>query len=277
MAEDAKIEGKTKIIFPDPDVPGEGDVHQKEDITAGDGVKHDILPGKGELANETTCNVFELLAAKGVPLAFIERRGDHFRTKLCEMIPVEVVVRNKGVGSYCARHPDFAEGTAFDSPVVEFFYKTTDRDFFGVALPCDDPLMIFADDGATITLHHPKREVEPDAPLLRVSQEQMSMADRRRLYAQLQCCRKLALRMNKELKEAFAFVGGEFIDVKFEFGVLSDGTIVGADVVDCDSWRTLYRGVQLSKQGYRDGDDLEQVGKIYKLAARLTRKFKQLH
>jgi len=42
------------------------------------------------------------------------------------------------------------------------------------------------------------------------------------------------------------------------------------DVIDCDSWRVIWNGIQLSKQGYRDGDDVEKVLGIYRLAASLT-------
>ena len=65
-------------------------------------------------------------------------------------------------------------------------------------------------------------------------------------------------------------LGGELYDFKLEFGLLPSNTIVLADVVDCDSWRVKWEGVQLSKQGYRDGDELSRVLGVYRLAASLT-------
>ena len=53
--------GKTKKIHQVPGSPDLVTILSKDDITAGDGAKHDIIPQKGRLANETTCNVFRLL------------------------------------------------------------------------------------------------------------------------------------------------------------------------------------------------------------------------
>ena len=58
-------EGKTKIVWEG----GEVLIESKDDITAGDGAKHDVIPGKGRLATATTCNVFRLLKACGLPVA----------------------------------------------------------------------------------------------------------------------------------------------------------------------------------------------------------------
>lgn len=55
------IEGKTKIISPLWEGADVGLVTTKDDITAGDGIKHDVMIGKAELATRTTCNVFEYL------------------------------------------------------------------------------------------------------------------------------------------------------------------------------------------------------------------------
>ena len=51
-------EGKTKIIWTGPK-PGQVEIESKDDITAGDGEKKDLIFGKAKLANETTCNCFE--------------------------------------------------------------------------------------------------------------------------------------------------------------------------------------------------------------------------
>src|SRR3954453_18893361 len=65
-------EGKTKKIFP---IVGSElvSVVAKDDITAGDGAKHDVIPDKGRLATATTGNVFRLLKACGLPVAFEEQ------------------------------------------------------------------------------------------------------------------------------------------------------------------------------------------------------------
>src|ERR1700693_3233928 len=58
-------EGKTKRIYEVQGGSGLVTVISKDDITAGDGAKHDVIPDKGRLANATTCNVFRLLKACG--------------------------------------------------------------------------------------------------------------------------------------------------------------------------------------------------------------------
>jgi len=95
------IEGKTKIVDPLWEGANVGLVTTKDDITAGDGAKHDVMSGKAELATRTTCNIFEYLRSKGTPVAYIGRDGPTtFITKICDMILVEVVVRRIAFGSY---------------------------------------------------------------------------------------------------------------------------------------------------------------------------------
>lgn len=269
-----QIEGKTKIIEPLEGMRF-GLVHSKDDITAADGAKHHVLPGKGVLANATTCHVFDLLQTKGVPLAYVEREGDMFLTQLVDMIPVEIVVRNEAAGSYCKRNPDVPTGTQFEEPVVEFYYKTSGKDFFGTSIEVDDPLMRFSEDGDRITLHHPGRPIDSNDPMLVVRNDQIQIVgyDRIMLFGQLQLCMKRALDVNTHLKQAWAHQGGRLIDFKIECGVARDGTIVVADVIDCDSWRVIWNEMQLSKQKYRDGADLDAVLQVYQEAERLTRNF----
>ncbi len=81
-------EGKTKKIHL---VKGSSDlavVVAKDDITAGDGAKHDIIPDKGRLATATTSNVFRLLQACGLPVAFVEQDSAiSFTAPKCLMLP----------------------------------------------------------------------------------------------------------------------------------------------------------------------------------------------
>jgi phosphoribosylaminoimidazole-succinocarboxamide synthase len=81
-------EGKTKKIY---QVTGDSDlvtVISKDDITAGDGAKHDIISDKGRLANRTTCNVFRLLKACGLPVGFEKQDSTNsFIAPKCLMLP----------------------------------------------------------------------------------------------------------------------------------------------------------------------------------------------
>src|SRR4051794_32221639 len=68
------IEGKTKVV----EDAGNGEVliRSKDDITAGDGAKHDVLEGKAAASTRTTCNIFGLLERNGVPTHFVDRVND---------------------------------------------------------------------------------------------------------------------------------------------------------------------------------------------------------
>src|SRR5665213_789710 len=80
------IEGKTKKVYKIKD--GLVAVIAKDDITAGDGAKHDVIPDKGRIATATTSNVFRLLKACGLPVGFIEQaREPSFVPPNCAMLP----------------------------------------------------------------------------------------------------------------------------------------------------------------------------------------------
>lgn len=261
------IKGKTKTVTPLWKGADIGLVKTKDDITAGDGAKHDIMFGKAELATRTNCNVMEYLRGKDISVAFIGRDGPTtFLTRICNMIPVEVVVRRIAFGSYCKRNPDVEKGMVFEEPVVEFFYKTSEQRINNRELPCDDPLMIWSDMDGDFSLYR------PDHPFLdgHIGRLDSFITVPSTLVGQLNKCRNIAADVSTHLHDAWHVLGGTLYDFKLEFGVLSDGTIVLADVVDCDSWRVQWQGVQLSKQGYRDGDELNRVLGVYRLAASLT-------
>jgi len=270
---DVVAEGKTKVITYVGD--GLGLVQSKDDITAGDGAKHDVFEGKGRLANTITCNVFDLLKHFGVPLAYMrpDEEVDAFFAEIVDMIPVEIVVRNQAFGSYLKRNSNLIPNMVLPMPVVEFFYKTTDRNFFGMTLPCDDPLMLLSDDGVVITLHHPGEHVDHERPLLQIVHSQMTVETRRELHAQLKVCKDLALKVNGHLKHAWETQGGCLIDFKIECGINANGEVVVADVIDFDSWRVMLHGKPLSKQIYRDGGSDEDVMHAMRLTAQVTKGF----
>jgi phosphoribosylaminoimidazole-succinocarboxamide synthase len=268
------LEGKTKRI--EPIGNGIGRFHSKEDVTAGDGGRHDVIPGKGRLSNSTTCAVFDFLHVKGVPLAYIDYDSDtSFLAQIIKMIPVEIVVRNEAAGSYCKRNPDVPVGTVFERPVVEFYYKTTRGMYKDVQLECDDPLMLIEPDGTT-TFHRPDQPVDEKRPMYVACGKFTPSGTRfqfQELYRQLQTCLELALLVNQYLKQAWAEQDGRLIDFKIECGVTDDNEIVVGDVIDCDSWRVIWNGIQLSKQPYRDGANPAELLEVYATADALVQKF----
>lgn len=263
-------EGKTKIVTPCFEGCHIAIVETKDDMTAFDKKIHEVMAGKAELATRTTCNVFERLRSRGVPLAYIGRDGPKtFLTRICTMILVEVVVRWVATGSYCTRFADVKKGTILTEPVVEFFYKTTDKTIGDRKLPCDDPLMVLGEDGSEYDLYFPDRpnEVGYIGPL------GLTEADTRTLASQLATCKEIALEAGEHLREAWKEVGGDLYDYKTEYGTLPDGEIVLSDVIDCDSWRVLWEGLQLSKQPFRERESLDRVLGVYRIAASLSDRF----
>lgn len=261
------IEGKTKRLVPVRHGPWSYRVFSKDDLTAGDGKKHDVLPGKGALANAITCNVFEMLEHHEVPLAFVGRDGDQFITRAASMIPYEVVVRNRATGSALKRNPDLRDGQEFAEPAVEFFYKTTGGKIGGVTLPCDDPFALFED--GVVKLYHPAQPVAGD-PLHVLEPSCFEEVEVWR--STFERLAELALIVNRFLRNAWRQMGGDLWDFKIECGWV-DGEIVVADVIDFDSWRVYYESRPVSKQLYRDGNTLEDVNAALQLTKRLTDSF----
>jgi phosphoribosylaminoimidazole-succinocarboxamide synthase len=96
-------EGKAKILFEGPE-PGTLVQFFKDDATAFNKKKHEIVDGKGVLNNRISEHIFVHLNRMGIPTHFIKRLN--MREQLIrevEIIPLEVVVRNIAAGSLATR------------------------------------------------------------------------------------------------------------------------------------------------------------------------------
>jgi phosphoribosylaminoimidazole carboxylase/phosphoribosylaminoimidazole-succinocarboxamide synthase len=263
-------EGKTKRIH-----AAKGDlvtVVSKDDITAGDGAKHDVIADKGALATATTCNVFRLLKACGLPVAFDEQdSATSFVAPACQMLPYEVVVRREAHGSYLKRNPHFAKGQLFPQLVLEFFLKTKDRNWNGKPLLCDDPLMLYTKGDAKVRLFHPAKPIHGQEPFLVLGeQEVFSQADEPELFPEMG---RIARHTFLVLEKAWQLEGGTLVDLKVEFGFDPKGNLLLADVIDNDSWRVVESGAYIDKQVYRDGGALDDVVAKYRQVAGITGRF----
>lgn len=253
-------EGKTKRILKLKN--NRVEIVSKSDITAGDGERKDRIEGKDILANNTTCNIFKLLNRKGLNTHFIGRESaNSFVAKNCIMIPIEVVERRRGTGSYLSRHPYVKDGTIFDEVKVEFFYKDD---------KLHDPIIVtpFLFKGE-IKLYDAKKPIDSNTYIKTIespcSEEEFNYM------------REQASKVFSILEGAFRKLGIVLWDLKIEFGRTADGEVVVADVIDNDSWRIRTEdGEQLDKQLYRDGEDLEKVKRGYEIVSNLTDKFKNL-
>jgi len=173
-------EGKAKILYEGPE-PGTLVQHFKDDATAFNKKKHQIVDGKGVLNNRISEFIFQKLNDIGVPTHFIRRLN--MREQLIrevEIIPLEVVVRNVAAGSLAERL-GIDEGTPLPRSIVEFYYK---NDELG------DPMV--AEEHITAFGWASPQEID----------DVMS----------------LALRVNDFLTGLFLGIGIRLIDFKMEFG-----------------------------------------------------------
>ena len=234
MPELQKIyEGKAKVIFPGPK---SGTVVQyfKDDATAFNAKKFDILKGKGELNNLISELLMKTIAADGVPTHFLERLSAREQLVLdCNIIPLEVVVRNIAAGSICNRL-GVPKGKEFEKPLIEFYYKNDD---LGDPIVTDSHIILLGWSNS--------KEV-----------------------AQMKA---LALKVNKALEKVFREVGITLVDFKLEFGrTKKDNRLVVADEISPDSCRLYDPASQekFDKDIFRfDTGDL--VSAYEKLAKRL--------
>jgi phosphoribosylaminoimidazole carboxylase/phosphoribosylaminoimidazole-succinocarboxamide synthase len=265
-------EGKTKRIHEARGDSGLVTVISKDDITAGDGAKHDIIPDKGRLANATTCNVFRLLKACGLPVAFEQQdSATSFVAPKCQMLPYEVVVRREAHGSYLKRNPHFSKGQLFPQLVVELFLKTKDKNWNGKSLVCDDPLMLFVKEEKKIRLFNPAKPIHGQEPFLVLAEsEAFSRADESELFPEMG---RIARQAFLVLEKAWQLEGGTLVDLKVEFGFDTKGRLLLADVIDNDSWRVVESGSYIDKQVYRDGGALDDVVAKYRRVAEITGRF----
>ncbi|MFA4819164.1 MAG: phosphoribosylaminoimidazolesuccinocarboxamide synthase [Patescibacteria group bacterium] len=288
-------EGKTKKIW---EVVGRPDlviVEQKEDITAFDNPKFTKkFASKAKCANLTTSRVFELLKKHGIPVAYVEQLSDtEFLAPRCEMIPLEVVTRRYAVGSYLKRYPDYArEGEPFRFAEIKFelFLKTTGgqlvyKDVTVVdSLSEEDPIIMleYADafnkssekillDEANL-YRSKKPPQSPEAPLNKVIK--ISAVVELDLIPKIEAW---AIKIFTVLEEAWAKLEMKFIDLKVEFGLSANGKLYLADVVDNDSWRLRDKDWQeLSKESFRQGENLTEVERKYGLVAELAEQLPNL-
>ncbi len=226
-------EGKAKILYegPEPDTLIQ---HFKDDTTAGDGAKKEIIDGKGVLNNRLSEYFMTGLNSIGVPTHFIRRLN--MREQLIrsvEIIPLEVVVRNVAAGSISKRL-GIEEGTPLPRPIIEFYLK---NDELHDPLVTEEHIVAFGWAG------------------------QQDLDD---MVA-------LALRVNDFMSGLLLAVGIKLVDFKIEIGRVYDGDfqrLVVADEISPDSCRLwdIETGQKLDKDVFRR--DLGSLSDAYTEVAR---------
>ncbi len=234
--------GKTKNVWDSMRI-GHGRtvaLESKDTITAGDGARRDVMPGKAALATATTQNFFYYLKRHGIDNHFKAPVNEtHFAAKYLKMIPVEVVVRRVADGSYLKRNPTVERGKVFRDPVVEFFYKDN---------TLHDPFMVGdGRQGSSWELYDPSRPVD-GRPLgsLRKKYQTIVNSNARKM-------REQAEETFCVLEEGMGQFGVGLRDMKVEFGIYEGEELMLGDVIDNDSIRLSVPGMDdPSKQRYRD-------------------------
>lgn len=195
-------EGKAKILYEGPE-PGTLVQFFKDDATAFNAQKHEVIDGKGVLNNRISEYIFTKLGAIGIPTHFIRRINMREQLiKEVEIIPIEVVVRNVAAGTICKRL-GVEEGTVLPRSIIEFYYK---NDELGDPLVSEEHITAFG-------------WASP--------QEMDDMMS-------------LAIRINDFLSGLFLGVGIQLIDFKIECGRLFEGDtmrVILADEISPDSCR----------------------------------------
>ncbi|MDE7078936.1 MAG: phosphoribosylaminoimidazolesuccinocarboxamide synthase, partial [Clostridia bacterium] len=118
-------EGKAKRVYAttDEDIVM---VSYKDDATAFNGLKKGTIMGKGVVNNVCSNHMFRLLEEKGIPTHYVEEINERETyVKKVEIVPLEVIIRNRAAGSFSKRY-GVPEGTALSTTIIEFSYKNDD-------------------------------------------------------------------------------------------------------------------------------------------------------
>ena len=173
----------------------------KDDATAFNKKKHEIINEKGILNNFISEFIFKYLSENGVENHFIERLNDREQlVKKVDIIPVEVIIRNIAAGTLTKRL-GIQEGLKLKKPLIEFTLKSDEL---------DDPI---------------------------ISEEHIDVLE----YAEkdeINTIKEQALLINKLLLQLFSSINIQLVDFKIEFGRLTiDKKVILADEISPDSCR----------------------------------------
>ncbi len=220
-------EGKAKVLFETSEPDRWLIQYFKDDATAFNALKKASIDGKGVVNNTVSTWIFQYLERHGIPTHFVEKLSEReMLVKRVEIIPVEVVVRNRAAGSILKRL-GLEKGQSFSSPLLEYFYKS---DGLGDPLIGETHIQLFS--WAT------KSEMDQIA--------------------------YYSLRVNGLLSELFLRAGLELIDFKLEFGrEHGSGKVILADEFSPDGCRLWDKATGESKDKDRFRQDLGGIQEAY--------------
>jgi len=199
---DLIYEGKAKKLFAHED---NDKIIQffKDDATAFNKKKHEIISEKGILNNLISEYIFKYLKDNGVDNHFIERLNNREQLiKKVEIIPVEVIIRNIATGTLSKRL-GVKEGLKLNRPLVEFTLKNDEL---------DDPIL--SEEHIDILGYASNKEIND--------------------------VKNQGLIINALLSDLFASINIKLVDFKIEFGRINENKItkiILADEISPDSCR----------------------------------------
>ncbi|HOI40039.1 MAG TPA: phosphoribosylaminoimidazolesuccinocarboxamide synthase [Methanobacterium sp.] len=210
--------GKAKDVY-QTDHQEQVIVKFRDDITAGDGEKKEVMGLKGYYNSLISAKLFTILEDAGIKTQYIDlpEPGCMLSHKL-EMIPLEVITRNIAAGSLLRRFP-FHEGQTFDPPIIQMDFKNDEY---------HDPML---NDDIILALG-------------------LATSD------DLEIIRRITLKINGVLKNFLESRGLLFPDFKIEYGRDCNGNIVLGDEISPDTCRFWDRETRdiLDKDLFRKGE-----------------------
>jgi len=217
-------EGKAKRVYSSDDT-NLVIIEYKDEATAFDGKKRGVIEQKGIVNNLLSNHFFTLMEKEGIKTHFVKQLSDRETlVKSVQIIPIEVIVRNRAAGSLCKRL-GLLEGTHLTHTVLEFCYK---NDELG------DPM---------INEYH--------ISVLNLA----SKAEVERIVS-------ISLRINEILRNYLLTIDLELIDFKLEFGRFN-GDIILADEISPDTCRLWDAKTQEKLDKDRFRRDLGEVEEAY--------------
>lgn len=222
-------EGKAKSVY-ETDDKTVLSIQYKDEVTAGNGKKHDFMTGKGRLNNLISANIFERLHVLNIPSHFIKTTSDTTQlVKKVNIFPLEIVIRNAAAGSIVKRL-GFTNGELFDSPLVEFYLKKDNL---------NDPIL--TEDHIKLLGHASEREITE--------------------------LKEKSLAINEALIGVMDKMNLKLVDFKIEFGRDAEGNILLADEISPDTCRLWDKDTNenLDKDVYRNntGSLIDTYTKFY--------------
>ena len=121
--QDLLHEGKAKKVF-QTDRPGVVAVQYKDDATAFNAQKKAQLAGKGLLNWEISARLFEALEGHGIASHYLGCLEPGWMVvQQVDIVPVEVVLRNRAAGSLCSQLP-IAPETPLEPALLDLITRT---------------------------------------------------------------------------------------------------------------------------------------------------------